>query len=116
MKPCKAPEKRIFVCSRYAGEVLRNIETAKMICRMAIDAGHAPFAPHLLYTLFLNDENPTERERGIDLGLCFMDACDEVWVYTGDGISSGMQREIEHAKKLGKPVIEIREVKLWRKI
>lgn len=40
----------------------------------------------------------------------------EVWVYAGDGISSDMRREMEHARKLGKPVIEIYEVEFCPRI
>lgn len=113
MKRC---EKRVFICSRYAGDVERNVSTAMSLCRMAIDAGCAPFAPHLLYTRFLDDNDPTQRECGISLGLEFMSVCDEVWVYIGDGISDGMRCEIEHARKIGKPVVEIQEVELCGQI
>ena len=110
MKHCEGPPKRVFVCSRYAGDVAQNTETAERLCRMVALAGHAPFAPHLLYTRFLNDGDPAERARGINLGLRFMEACDEVWLYAPDSISAGMKVELEHAGKLGKPVIEIHEV------
>jgi hypothetical protein len=102
--------KRVFICSRYAGDIERNIATALALCRMAVEAGCAPFAPHLIYTRFLNDADPGERELGISLGLRFMEICDEVWVYTGDGISEGMQCEITHARRLGKRIVEIAEV------
>ena len=102
--------KRIFLCSRYAGDTVRNEAVAERLCRRVVEAGHAPFAPHLLYPRFLNDEDPTERELGIASGLAFMEVCDEVWVYTSDGVSSGMGRELDHAIRLDKPVVEIEEV------
>lgn len=108
MRPCK----RIFVCSRYYGDTEYNIKVAEQFCRMVVDAGHAPFAPHLIYTRFLNDDYPEERECGITLGLQFMEVCDEVWVYTKEGISAGMQKEVDHGQKLGKQIIMIHEVKL----
>ena len=40
--------KRIYLCSRYAGETAPNEAVAKQLCRKAIEAGHAPFAPHLI--------------------------------------------------------------------
>ena len=40
-------KKAIFICSPYAGDVERNVEVARKMCRKAIEAGHAPFAPHL---------------------------------------------------------------------
>ena len=102
--------KRIFLCSRYAGDTVRNKSVAERLCRRAIEAGHAPFALHLLYPRFLNDEDPTERELGIACGLAFMEVCDEVWIYTADGVSRGMERELDQAFRLGKPVVEIKEV------
>lgn len=115
MRPCEAP-KRIFVCSRYAGDIEHNVEVARALCRVAVDAGCAPFAPHLLYTQFLSDGDPDQRDLGILLGLRFMEACDEVWVYVGDGISDGMSRELEHARPLDKPIVEIREAPLCASI
>ena len=77
---------------------------------MAVEAGLAPFAPHLLYTQFLDDSDPAQRELGISMGLRFMQTCDLVWVYTDEGISGGMRAEINYAYKLGKEVHTIREV------
>jgi len=28
-------------------------------------------------------------------------------VFTGEGLSDGMRREVDHARRLGKPVIEL---------
>lgn len=103
--------RRVFVCSRYVGDIERNVEAALALCRMAVGAGHAPFAPHLIYTRFLDERDPVQRELGISLGLRFMEVCDEVWVYTGDGISDGMRRETAHARRLGKKIVEIAEVR-----
>ncbi len=96
--------KRIYLCSRYAGDRANNVAVSERLCRQVIEAGGAPFAPHLLYPRFLDDRNPTERELGIACGLTFMEVCDEVWLY------SGMRREVDHALRLGKTLVEIREV------
>ena len=102
--------KKIFICSPFAGEIDRNVRIAKKLCRMVMEAGYAPFAPHLLYPRFTEDNDPSQRAAGIACGLAFMETCDEVWAFTGNGISSGMRREIEHARHLGKPVVGIAEV------
>ncbi len=102
--------KRIYPCSRYAGERATNVAVAKRLSRRVIEAGGAPFAPHLLYPRFLDDGKPSERVLGISCGLAFMGVCDEVWVYTATGVSSGMGREVDHAIRLGKSVVEITEV------
>lgn len=103
--------RRVFICSRYIGDIEHNIEVALALCRMAVKAGHAPFAPHLLYTRFLNEDDPSQREVGISLGLRFVEVCDEIWVYIAEGVSDGMRREIELARRLGKPIVMVREVR-----
>lgn len=112
MRPCEIPAKRVFICSRYAGDIEHNVGVAQALCRMAVEAGCAPFAPHLLYAQFMNDAAPRERELGISLGLRFMEACDQVWAYIGEGISDGMRRELEHAHLFDIRIIEIQEVRL----
>lgn len=120
MRPCdihtkhvpSGVERRVFICSRYAGDIEHNVEVAQALCRMAVESELAPFAPHLLYTQFLDENDPDQRNLGISLGLRFMDACDEVWVYVGGGISDGMRRELERARQLGKQIIEVPEVRL----
>jgi hypothetical protein len=46
-----------------------------------MSCGHAPFIPHLLYTQWLDDSKPAERQMGIDAGLAFLEACDEMWIF-----------------------------------
>jgi hypothetical protein len=94
--------KRVYICSRYAGDVQEHVDTAQHLCLLALEDGYAPFAPHLLYPQVLDDDKPEERELGMSAGLAFMAVCDEVWVYGADGISAGMRREIDEARRLGK--------------
>ena len=102
--------KRVFICSPYAGDIEKNVQTAERLCRHAVDMGCAPFAPHLLFTRFLNDADPDQRQTGIACGLAYMAVCDEVWVYGGQGVSAGMRHEIAHARDLGKPVVAMEGV------
>lgn len=104
-------EGRVFICSKYAGDIEHNARVAQALCRMALEAGLAPFAPHLLYTQILDDSDPAQRDLGISTGLRFMETCDVVWVYVGEGVSDGMHREVEHAQSLHKPVVILREVR-----
>lgn len=101
--------KRIFVVSRLRADtregLAQNIARAERLCHIVADLGHAPFAPHLLYTRFLDDTVPAEREMGIACGKAWLAVCDEVWVDAARGISEGMAGEIEDAKALGKPVV-----------
>lgn len=106
--------KRVFICSPYAGDITRNVAIAQEICRDVIADGHAPFAPHLLYPQILDDADPAARETGMTCGLAFMETCHEVWAYVRDGVSPGMQRELDHAKSLGLPVVELTYQVIWQ--
>ena len=96
--------KRVFICSPFAGDVEGNMELARDLCRLAIEDGHAPFAPHLLYPGIVDDSNIKDRELGITCGLCFLDACDEVWAYVGRGQTPGMAQELAYARNTGKRI------------
>ena len=95
---------RVFICSPYSGDIERNCVIARALCRKATERGIAPFAPHLVYPQLLNDKDPYERKKGMDFGLAFLEKCDEVWVYDGNGITPGMKKEIESASSIGIPV------------
>lgn len=87
----------VYICSPYAGDVETNVQKARRYCRFAVDKGYIPIAPHLLFTQFLNDDNPKERQLGIFFGNVVMSKCSEVWVF-GEHISNGMEAEIKRAK------------------
>lgn len=95
--------KRVFVCSPLRGfegrTMEQNIETAKDLCHKTVIEGHAAFAPHVLYTQFLDDNIEAERENGIQAGVKFLEVCEEMWVHTAHGITSGMQHEIDFCKE-----------------
>lgn len=100
--------RKVYVASRYAGDVERNVAMAIDYCRRVIDAGYMPVASHLLYPEILNDNDPDERELGLLFGLALLRMCDEVWVF-GE-VSEGMAKEIEEAKKLNKKLRMFEEV------
>ena len=99
--------KKIYVASKYAGDVEANAKAAVGYCRYVISRKCIPIASHLLYPQMLDDGNPKERELGLSFGLALIRLCDEVWVY-GES-SPGMKQEITEASRLGKP-IQYREV------
>lgn len=94
--------RKIYVASRYAGDVDANVAAAVTYCRHVIDEGYMPVASHLLYPQILNDNNPEERELGLLFGLSLLAACDEVWVF--GTVSPGVAQEIEEAKRLKKQI------------
>ena len=101
---------KVYVASRYAGDIPANTAAAVRCCRQVIEEGRMPIASHLLYPQMLNDSDSKERELGMDFGLALLACCDEVWVFGKP--SPGMEQEIAEAKRLNKP-IQYREVPVW---
>jgi len=79
---------------------------ARQYCKHVTDQGFIPYAPHLLFTQFMDDTIPEEREAGMAMGREMIKRCDELWVF-GETISEGMAAEIELAKELGIPIRSI---------
>ncbi len=105
---CEA--KLIFVCSPLRATATfsydYNIKKAEDLCRTVAICGDVPFAPHVFFTRFLNDEYAIDREIGIQGGIMILRHCDELWVYKrNDYVSTGMQCEIDLAHDLGIKVV-----------
>ena len=106
--------KKVFICSPfratgetqedYEREISANIRKAINACRYAIREGCIPYAPHLYFTLFMEDSDDVEREMGMLLGLSWLAQCDELWVI-GRTVSDGMMKEIEQAEKWGIKIV-----------
>ena len=94
--------RKIYVASKYAGDVEKNTAFAVNCCRRVIDEGCMPIASHLLYPQMLDDNNPDEREMGLMFGLALLAVCDEIWVF-GE-VSAGVAREVSEAKRLKKRI------------
>jgi len=93
----------IYVASPLRGEYEKNMAKARQYCKYVTDQGFIPYAPHLLFTQFMDDTIPEEREAGMAMGREMLKRCDELWVF-GETISEGMAAEIELAKELGIPI------------
>ncbi len=94
---------KVYVVSRYAGDIENNVLSAIRYCKFVITKGKMPIAAHLLYPQIVDDNVPAEREIGTMFGIALLEMCDEVWCF-GKELSSGMEREIQEAKRLGKPI------------
>ncbi|MBQ8921761.1 MAG: DUF4406 domain-containing protein [Oscillospiraceae bacterium] len=107
-------QKRVYICSPLrpistdpilrANELIDNLKLTKDACTFAALRGCEPIAPHLYYPQFLDDNDPTERALGMELGLKALRSCDELWIISSR-ISSGMSAEIKEAQKCGIPVL-----------
>ena len=96
-------QKVVYVASRVRGNLQLNLADAKKYCRYCVLQGAVPIVPHLMYVGALNDEDPTERKLGMDLGITILQAgfIDELWAFTdSEGPSEGMKKEIEIAGRL----------------
>lgn len=111
-----ATRRRIFVCSPLSGDLPGNTVLAEDLCKAAIAVGCAPFAPHLFFTRFLDEETDLGRQAGIECGKAWLRAADEMWIfsYDADGCSNGMFEEIELAKTLLIPPKLIWMPQPWR--
>lgn len=99
--------KRVFICSPYRGDTARNTDIARALCHQAIRMGFAPFAPHLLYPQFLDEQNAAERKAGMAAGMKFLATCEQLWVWKQLGVTEGMLEEMNLAEHLS---IEVRDV------
>lgn len=94
--------KKVYICSPYRGDPAGNTQKARQYCLDAVLAGCVPYAPHIYFTQFLDDEEGFGRVLGTALGLEWLRHCDELWQYGEPTV--GMKAEIERALELGLPV------------
>lgn len=93
----------VFICSPYADDPLNNERRAIRYCRFATRKGYIPIAPHIYFTRFLDDRNPTDRALGLFMGQVMLTKCVELWVF-GDRITPGMESEIAKAEERAMPI------------
>ena len=98
--------KLVILESPYAGDISANEEYARLCVRDSLSRGEAPIASHLLYTqpTILNDDDPIDRQWGIDAGLAWKAVAHGSVVYVDKGITKGMEYGIAAAKAAGIPV------------
>ena len=98
-------QKLIYVCSPYRGDIRINTRNARRYCRLVMEQGGIPFAPHLLFPQFLDEENAAERRQGLRMGMEMLKLCGELWAF-GEP-TEGMRMEIAQAERLGIPVCRL---------
>ena len=91
---------KVYICSPFAGDTTVNAKKALRYCRFVLDRGKLPIAPHCYFQLFMDENDPTERELGLSFGLRLLYECRELWIF-GTRITDGMKREILAAKWRG---------------
>ena len=101
--------KRAYICSPCTDSskkaVQRNIRAARFY--MYITKKELCFtarAPHAYLPILLSDAIPAERALALRIGLNVLESNDMILV-CGNRITGGMRGEIEHAAKLGVPIL-----------
>ena len=94
---------KVYIVSRYAGDVKTNVKNARRYCRFAVAKMKNPLASHLLYPQFLDDNKEQEREIGLQYGLALLKICNEVWCF-GTEKSEGMEKELAAASRQNKRI------------
>lgn len=96
--------RRVVVESPFAGDRERNAAYLKAAMKDCTDRGEAPFASHMLYTQFLNDDVPEERRAGMESGFAWGEVAEACVVYEDFGVSDGMAEGIQLAMKRGQRI------------
>lgn len=99
---------RVIIESPFRGktteEAEKNIKYARVACIDAVfNHQEVPFASHLFFTQFLDDNKAEEREMGIQMGYDFWEKADKIIFYLDLGMSSGMKDALARAVMEDKP-------------
>ena len=100
---------RTIIESPYRGDVERNKAYLDRCLLDSLKRGEAPIASHKIWPGILDDENPEQRELGIEAGLAWVLVADLMAVYTDFGINDSMENAMSRAR-LHKIPIELREI------
>jgi len=92
---------KVYIASPYTiGDVAVNVKRQIDMADRLMEKGFAPFAP--LYSHFQHMVHPRPYQQWLEIDLEWIKVCD--CVLRLDGESSGADKEVEFAKKIGKPV------------
>jgi peroxiredoxin len=112
--------KTVMVISPFRASATRSrfqhLEHAKKLCALAARSGAAPFASHVFYPQFLNEDDDEDRQLGLDCEKVWIAGCNELWVWDAWGISDGMKSAILFAKSRGVPVRFRLEITAWKSL
>lgn len=96
----------------HAGDVDRNLAYLRDAIADCVRRGESPYASHWMIAA-LNDLEPDERKRGIELGFLWLRVADKQAFYVDLGLSSGMLAAMARGVVM-KKTIEIRSLEKWK--
>lgn len=103
-KPGSPPRKRlkVYVAGPYSKpNPNHNTNRAVLLGDQLWQMGYWPYVPHLSH--FWDTLVPHPYEHWLEYDLVWLEACDVVFRFSGE--SSGADKEVAHAEKLGIPVV-----------
>lgn len=99
--------KAVYIAHPISGDIKKNCERVKTIVSEIIRTRPdvIPIVPYLTTLELLDDNDPKERDKGMEINHFYIKyVIDELWCF-GPYISSGMQIEIEWAARYNKKVV-----------
>ena len=100
---------RTIIESPYRGDVARNEAYLDRCLLDSLKRGESAIASHKIWPSVLNDNNPEERQLGIEAGRAWIPVAVLMTVYVDLGISDEMENAMSRAR-LHKIPIELREI------
>jgi len=82
--------------------IYQNVKTAQFYYEQLIKKGYSPILPHLSYYAWLDMKEDVDWKTWIEMDLDYVEA--SIGLLRIPGESKGADREVEFAKKIGKPV------------
>ncbi len=93
--------KKVYVAGPYTnGDVARNVSLAVQAGAFLLNAGFAPYVPHLSHFMHMHWQQPYETWMRLDFE--WVKSCDALLRLPGE--SSGADREVQLATELGLPI------------
>lgn len=99
---CPLPRKiqTVYVAGPISADPIGGTRAALDVASKLLFHGYMPFVPHLC--VFWELTNPTPYETWLKYDFVWLERCDALLRLPGK--SPGADREVEHARKLGRPV------------
>jgi len=92
-------------------EMAQNRKNAEEYCHQAMNLSTfsskliVPISPILNFQ-YIDENNPKERQKALNMGLALLSKCDELWV-AGDRVSEGMRGELRAAVRMDIPIFSM---------
>jgi hypothetical protein len=97
--------KMVIIESPFAGDRITNLNYLGLAIRDCIQKGETPYASHAIIPLGLDDNDPKQRDAGIQAGFVWRQVGELTIVYADFGISRGMDYGILDSEKKNRKVI-----------